>query len=134
MGDFVHHNQTFKLTWCSPAIPLTLAWISANCTSAIELTNVGATETKRSLGLSIAVSVANSIPIALPWSFSDSASPGFFLGFALCTALLVFAGILAVVLHIYCRWENALADRQYGLATGKERVDGDEDVRFRYFL
>lgn len=97
------------------------------------LTNLGATETKRSLGLSVAVTVGNSLPIALTWSFPLSAEPNYFLGFAVCTGLEVLGCILAGVLHVYCRWENAKADRKYGTMSGKEKIAGDEDVRFRYF-
>lgn len=107
----------------SPALPLTLAWISGNC----------ATETKRSLGLSVAVSMGNTIPIALPWAFSLTAAPRFFVGYAVCTGLLVFACVLSLVLHWYCLWENGKMDREYGNSSGKVRVDGDDDVNFRYF-
>lgn len=85
------------------------------------------------MGLSIAVTVGNSLPIALPWSFPLSAEPDYFLGFAVCTGLEVLGCILAGALHVYCRWENARADRQYGTVSGKEEIEGDEDVRFRYF-
>jgi len=112
-----------KLTIGSPALPLTLAWISGNCP----------TETKRSLGLSVAVSVGNTIPIALPWAFSLGAGPRFFVGYAICTGLLVFACLLALGIHWYCRWENAKMDREFGISTAKERVEGDDDVHFRYF-
>jgi hypothetical protein len=107
----------------SPALPLMLAWISGNCP----------TETKRSLGLSIAVSVGNTIPIALPWAFSLGAGPRFFVGYAICTGLLVFSCLLALGIHWYFRWENDKADREYGTVTGKEKIEDDEDVRFRYF-
>lgn len=95
--------------------------------------NVGATETKRSLGLSIAVSAGNSLPIAIPWTFPASHAPDYFLGFALCTGFLVFGALLAIALHVYCRWENARSDHEYGDASMEERVLSDDDVRFRYF-
>jgi len=107
----------------SPAIPLMLAWISGNCP----------TETKRSLGLSIAVSLGNTIPIALPWAFSLGAGPRFFVGYAICTGLLLFASLFALGIHWYCRWENAKMDGEFGTSTGNERVEGDDDVKFRYF-
>jgi hypothetical protein len=48
--------------------------------------------------------------------------------------LLCLGCVLAWVIHWYCRWENRRADRQYGLTSDIARIDGDEDVRFRYFL
>jgi hypothetical protein len=77
--------------------------------------------------------MGNTIPIALPWTYPITAAPDFFVGFAICTGLLVLACILAVGLHFYCRWENKRADQEYGRTSGKEKIDGDEDVRFRYF-
>src|SRR5271170_3560139 len=115
--------RVFSTDRHSPAIPLMLAWISGNCP----------TETKRSLGLSVAVSLGNTIPIALPWAFSLGAGPRFFVGYAICTGLLVFACLLALGIHWYFRWENAKADREYGTVTGTEKIEDDEDVRFRYF-
>ena len=94
---------------------------------------IGASETKRSLGLSIAISVGNSLPIAIPWVFPLSAAPDYFLGFALCTGFLVFGALLAIGLHLYCRWENAKSDREYGESSMTGRVTSDDDVRFRYF-
>jgi hypothetical protein len=93
----------------------------------------GASETKRSLGLSIAISMGNSLPIAIVWTFPLSAAPDYFLGFALCMGFLVFGALLATGLHIYCRWENARSDQEYGEASMEERVLSDKDVRFRYF-
>jgi hypothetical protein len=122
MGDIVYPIR--NVANFSPAIPLILAWISGNC----------ATETKRSLGLSIAVSLGNSIPIALPWSFPSSSQPEYYLGLAVCTGMIGFGCMLAGCLHVYLRWENRRSDQEYGTSTGKERVEGDEDVRFRYVL
>jgi len=94
---------------------------------------LGATETKRSLGLSVTISLGNTLPIALPWMFPPSAAPGYFVGLALCTGLMLFAALLATALHLYCRWENKRADREYGARSDKEQVESDEDVRFRLF-
>jgi len=77
--------------------------------------------------------MGNSLPIAVPWVFPLSASSDYFLGFALCTGFLVFGALLAICLHLYCRWENAKSDRKYGESSMTERVTSDEDVCFRYF-
>lgn len=123
-----------RQTDLSPAIPLTLAWVSGNCMCDFNASlTLGATETKRSLGLSITISLGNTLSIALPWMFPTLDEPDFFLGVAICTGLLVLGCILAFSIHWYCRWENNRADRLYGITNDKARVEDDEDIRFRYF-
>ena len=65
--------------------------------------------------------------------FPVADEPWYFVGLAVCTGLLIFGFILAGVIRWYCQWENNRADRQYGIASDKARVEDDEDIRFRFF-
>ncbi|KAM0753497.1 MFS general substrate transporter [Meredithblackwellia eburnea MCA 4105] len=118
----VHHNQHVRyfatflvVTGAFTCIPLMLSWVSNNASS----------HTERAVQLGLMNGIGQCFAILAAFSFPTKQGPKFIKGFALNLAFNLVAAIVALVLWVYFRGENARRDEVAAMSEGNESKQED---------
>lgn len=112
-----------------PAVALTFTWVTDNQGSA----------SKRGAGLVIFGIIGQCGSILGAHLFPHSQAPKYVKSMALCSGLLFFGALVALVLSVCLRMQNRSRDQKYGKSDPKEVPSdifdvGDEHPKYRYVV